>query len=311
MLFLQNLDDFGSRFWVVVAGVLLAFVGLLDAMAGYTLEFSVFYLVPIALLTWFAGRKAGLWMCFCAAAVWLLVDMAGDAGPATLTGVHIWNTGVRLGGFVVVSMLLPAVQALQHEQRLARIDPLTGSANRRSLCEAVHLELLRSRRYARPMTIAFIDLDGFKVVNDGFGHAHGDKVLCTVVSMINSRVRQTDLLARIGGDEFVLLLPEIDQDAARVIMPKLREALGLEMGRHGWPVTFSIGVLTWRGGMLDAEQMITMADKLMYDIKSNGKDAIAYAVHNPEVRVAAATATATATATASAPVSAPTAVAGL
>jgi diguanylate cyclase (GGDEF)-like protein len=213
--------------------------------------------------------------------VWSLADVIGDAGVVTDWVVRGWNTATRLGLFVVVCLLLPAVQALRHEQHLAREDPLTGAANRRRLHEAVHTELMRSRRYHRPMTVAFIDLDGFKQVNDRFGHTMGDRLLRTVVDTIWGAVRQTDLLARVGGDEFVLLLPEIDLDAAHVIMPKLQAALNARMAERQWPVTFSIGVLTWRGGAVEAEDLIRIADRLMYDIKRNGKNAIAYAMHAP------------------------------
>ncbi len=279
MSLLHDLEKHRPRFWWLASGAALLLIGLIDAMTGSELASSLFYLLPIAMLTWYVGRDAGLVMCLCAAVVWWLADWVGDSAAAISFGVRLWNTLTRLGMFVVVCMLLPAVKALRSESELARVDPLTGAANRRRLCEAVHLELLRSRRYARPMTIAFIDLDGFKAVNDDLGHAAGDRVLCAVVERVQGLVRQTDLFARVGGDEFILLLPEIDQDASRVIVAKLRLALIGEMQRHGWPVTFSIGVLTWRGGAVTAEELIWLADRQMYNIKKSGKDAIAYAVH--------------------------------
>ncbi len=282
MQYLHKPGQQGAGTWQFVAAVLLALVGTLDALTGSEVAFALFYLIPVALLTWFAGRNAGLVMCVCAAAVWWLADWVGDPAEAASSLVRLWNAGVRLGMFVVVCMLLSALMALRGEQKLARVDPLTGAANRRRLCEALHLELMRSRRYGRPLTIAFIDLDGFKAVNDGLGHSSGDRLLCTVVETVNQTVRETDLFARVGGDEFVLLLPEIDQDAAQVIMPKLQRALQDRLQQHQWPVTFSIGVLTWLGGAVGAEELVALADRQMYDIKRGGKDAIAYAVHGPD-----------------------------
>ena len=276
---LLKLDTIGRRTWIGLGLVVLGAIGVLDAWTGSAFSSAVFYLLPIALVTWFAGRGPGLAMCVAAAVVWLLADVAGDPATTSVWLVRIWNAGVRLGLFVIVCLLLPAVQALRREKELAREDPLTGAANRRRLSEAVDLELMRSRRYDRPMTVAFIDLDGFKLVNDRLGHATGDRLLRAVVDTIHRSVRRTDLLARIGGDEFVLLLPEIDQDAAHVMMPKLQATLLARMRERNWPVTFSIGVLTWRGGDVAAEDLIKIADRLMYDIKHNGKDAIAYALH--------------------------------
>jgi diguanylate cyclase (GGDEF)-like protein len=284
---LQQPQNTRSLLCIGVGAVLLGAIGLLDAWLGRAVGLMPFYLLPIALLTWCVGQRAGLAMCVAATATWFLADMAGDAQTAVPTLARLWNGGMHLGVYVAVCLLLPAVKELQREQELARVDPLTGTANRRRLCEAVQLELMRSRRYARPMTVAFVDLDGFKSVNDRFGHAMGDRLLCEVVATMVRMVRRTDLLARIGGDEFVLLLPEIDQEAAKVIMPKLQSALDVQMQQRDWSVTFSIGVLTWRGGNVDAEELIRIADRLMYDIKRNGKNAIAYAVHAPAAQTQA------------------------
>jgi diguanylate cyclase (GGDEF)-like protein len=279
MAYLQSLEQVGARYWHVASAVALALVGILDALTGSDVAMGLFYLLPVSVATWFGGRRAGLLMCAGASALWLAADVLGNPASTTGSGVHVWNALVRLGMFAAVSLLLPSVKALRHERELARIDPLTGAANRRRLSEAAHQELLRSRRYGRPMTVAFVDLDGFKAVNDQLGHLTGDRVLRAVADTVRQRVRQTDLVARVGGDEFVLLLPEIDQDAARILMPKVREALDAMVAQRRWPVTFSIGVLTWRGGSVEAEELITLADRLMYDIKHTGKNAIAYAVH--------------------------------
>ena len=282
---LLRLNSRSPQFWWIFCVGLVLAVAALDAVTGSALSLVVLYLLPVAAMTWFVGRRQGLWMCGLAALAWLVADGIGDAPGQTHLAVRAWNAGVRFSMLAVVAMLLPAAKLLRREQELARIDPLTGAANRRRLCEALHQELLRSRRYQRPMTVAFVDLDGFKRVNDQLGHAAGDRVLCAVVDRIRNMVRETDLLARVGGDEFVLLLPEIDQDAAHVIVPKLHRVLGDDMRRESWPVTFSIGVMTWRDGIVTAEELIARADRLMYDIKHRGKNAIAYAVYGDPVTV--------------------------
>jgi len=113
-------------------------------------------------------------------------------------------------------------------------------------------------------------------MNDQFGHSAGDKVLRTVVSSTGKNVRKTDVLAQLGGDEFALLLPETDQKSARVIISKIQNLLLREMQQSKWPVTFSIGVLTCNGAPKTTNELMKIADEIMYSVKRNGKNAIKY-----------------------------------
>jgi diguanylate cyclase (GGDEF)-like protein len=275
---LANLEKKSSLFWMTTGCLFVAGVGIADVVTGSELGFGLFYLIPIALVTWFSGRNPGFAISVIAAITWFIADALGGQSYSQPI-VRYWNAAVRLGFFVVVTLLLPALKALEREKEIARIDPLTGIANRRHLFEAAQTELYRSQRYKRPFTIAYIDLDGFKTVNDQSGHRTGDRVLCAVVNRAKSHLRRTDFMARLGGDEFILLLPETDQDAAQIIVPKFQAALLDEMRRNDWPVTFSVGAFTYRDGPIDADELIKRADDLMYSVKKNGKNAIAYAVY--------------------------------
>ena len=115
-------------------------------------------------------------------------------------------------------------------------------------------------------------------MNDQWGHKTGDKLLCAVVDRAKSQLRGTDTIARLGGDEFVLLLPETDHVAAKMVIPKIHNILTDEMRLNGWPVTFSIGVLTCLDAQIPMDELVKRADGLMYFVKRNGKDAIAYEV---------------------------------
>jgi diguanylate cyclase (GGDEF)-like protein len=125
----------------------------------------------------------------------------------------------------------------------------------------------------------YIDLDGFKTVNDQWGHKVGDQLLCVIVHGAKSHLRKTDFLARLGGDEFVVLLPETDQEAAKITVSKIQIALLDEMRLHNWPVTFSIGAMTCLDANLSTDELIIKADGLMYSVKKNGKNAVAYGVY--------------------------------
>jgi diguanylate cyclase (GGDEF)-like protein/PAS domain S-box-containing protein len=164
--------------------------------------------------------------------------------------------------------------ALESEKNLSRVDFLTGIPNRRMFYQALSLEGKRSRRYGRPVTLVYIDVDNFKYLNDQFGHATGDELLKTIGMTLESTVRSTDMAARLGGDEFAILLPETDEPSAGIIVAKLRQNLEKAIGPKGWPVTFSFGVVTFPIALDSTEEMIKRADEFMYEAKRSGKSAV-------------------------------------
>jgi diguanylate cyclase (GGDEF)-like protein len=165
---------------------------------------------------------------------------------------------------------LKSLLAKEHE--LARIDPLTSVPNRRAFYEALEKERVRTLRYRRPVTIAYIDIDNFKKVNDSLGHAVGDELLVEVAAGLMSNLRVSDYVGRLGGDEFGLVLPETDATAAKAVLHKLRRGLLGEMQTHRWPVTFSIGAATFLDPPNSLDVMIRLADETMYAIKAQGKN---------------------------------------
>jgi diguanylate cyclase (GGDEF)-like protein len=263
--------------WLPVGAVLILLTGLLDLATGYEISFSLFYLGPIALLTWQLGRTVGLISSVFCAVVWFVADVqSGHVHSSSV--VHIWNAGIRLGFFVIVTMLLSSLKvALDAEKKVARFDYLTGVANSRFFREALNAEIQRIARHRRPFTLAYIDLDNFKTVNDRFGHPEGDRALRAIAAEIARNVRNIDVVGRIGGDEFVLLLPESDGEGSRASIGRIQTNLLAEMERHGWPVTFSIGLVTCSTGSLTADALVKMADDLMYSVKTQGKNRIAHA----------------------------------
>lgn len=165
--------------------------------------------------------------------------------------------------------------ALERERDNARNDFLTGIANRRAFYEIAATEAQRSRRYGRPLTLVYVDLDNFKAVNDSLGHDAGDELLVEVAATIQSAVRTTDTVARLGGDEFAVLLPETDKDSGEVVTRKLQHALLATMQEHNWCVTFSIGLISFRTPPESVTEMIRKADEVMYSVKLRGKNSVA------------------------------------
>ena len=168
--------------------------------------------------------------------------------------------------------------SLQNERELARQDPLTGLANRRAFLETSEEEKERSRRYHHCFNIAYIDLDGFKKINDTLGHAVGDQVLRQVAETLRSNLRSTDAVARLGGDEFALLLVETDAPSAEKVLRKLHDLLRAAMKANGWSVDFSIGLASYLCPPASIDNIIRTADGLMYSVKAKGKGNLAVAL---------------------------------
>ncbi|MCP5145960.1 MAG: GGDEF domain-containing protein [Gammaproteobacteria bacterium] len=265
--------------WALIMAALLV-LGVIDHVTGIEISTGVFYLTPVALATWSLGLRAGLWVSGMAGAIWLMANAMFAPTEVSLP-LAAWNALTRVGFFVTVTLLLNHLrEAIAHERALARTDVLTGAANSRALYDHAAMELSRMVRTGRELTVLYIDLDGFKAVNDIHGHAVGDEVLSATARTMNDTLRKHDVVARLGGDEFVILMPETSQDAARIIVQRLQTALLAAMSAHGWGVTFSIGVLTCRRPPAGVAEMLSKADVQMYLAKRAGKNRITYAVHD-------------------------------
>lgn len=278
MTIIASLEKLGKPVWAMLGLAFIVAVGVIDFLTGYELAFSLFYLVPISLVTWFTGKRLGIVAAIASALAWYIADVA--SGHSVTRFIHYWNTGIRLSFFVIVMALLSALKtALKHAEQLSRLDYLTGAVNTRYFFDLAQMEIARSRRYKHHFTVAYVDLDNFKTVNDQFGHSKGDELLRIVVNTARSQLRDTDVVARLGGDEFALLLPKTGQEGARVVIANIQRSLLSEMRNNGWPVTLSIGVLTCIEMPGTADELIKMADELMYSVKNNGKNAISESVY--------------------------------
>jgi diguanylate cyclase (GGDEF)-like protein len=285
----QRLDNLASTlekrswvFWVIFGLGLTVLLGVIDLVTGYELSFSLFYLAPISLVSWFAGRRAGLVISAACALTWLLADIG--AGLTYLQSyIYFMNPILRLTFFGLVTLLLTELRrSLKSNQEMAHKDYLTGAASIRYFYDLCQMEIERSRRYGHPLTLAYLDLDDFKEVNDRYGHSTGNNVLQAVAGCIHQQVRAVDTVARLGGDEFALLLPETHQDDARTVITRIRDGLDHELQKKGWSVTLSIGVVTFQKMPGTVDEMVKMADDAMYAIKSNHKNGVKYFLY-PEL----------------------------
>ncbi len=249
-----------------------------DQATGPDVSFTLLYLGPIGFATWFVSLPAGVALSTASALASLGVEVATRKIPLA-RAVLAWNFGVQLGVFLAAVALLAALKRrLEAEHQLARTDPLTGLSNRRAFLEMAVVEMERARRTGRPLTVAYLDADAFKAVNDEYGHAQGDAVLFAAASTLRGATRVLDGVSRLGGDEFGLLLVDTDGPTAKVLLQRLRGALLETMATNGWRVTFSIGAATFAAPPRSLDEMLSHADQLMYDAKRSGKDAARFEV---------------------------------
>jgi diguanylate cyclase len=163
---------------------------------------------------------------------------------------------------------------LEEEKQRAVTDSLTGLPNREAYGEKVYEEVQRWQRYEHPLSLAVLDIDFFKKINDNYGHQTGDKVLKIVSSAVAKRLREVDFMARFGGEEFVLLLPETNADNALAMLNRIREALANAPFRYKdekITITVSIGISEFKEGD-DSETVFARADQALYDAKESGRN---------------------------------------
>jgi len=190
------------------------------------------------------------------------------------------KNGNRVRDFAVILDITERKRMEEDLRAQAATDPLTGVPNRRSFETTARREVERARRYAKPFSVLALDIDHFKRVNDTYGHDIGDIVLKGVSRICLEKLRVTDILARLGGEEFAMLLPETDIDAATNLAERLRYAIEsnpIVTAKGALPVTVSLGVAQYAPNEPTIEAALKRADEAMYEAKRSGRNKIVVA----------------------------------
>ena len=256
--------------------VLVAAVAAIDVLTGPELNLSILYLVPISLVAAVAPTAVTFPVTAAAVTVWLVSELpAGN--EAASPWVYGWNAAARLTSFLLVALLLHALRSnVMYAESAARTDGLTGLCNRRAFEERLTDELARVARYRHPLSLVYLDIDDFKRVNDTGGHAAGDELLRIVSQELRRGTRRTDTVARIGGDEFAVVLPETTAEAARAATGQILERLRNVTG--GAEVGATAGVVTVEAGHIAGAALLADADRLLYQAKRAKKGTFKHAV---------------------------------
>ena len=254
---------------VVLGGLLL--IGWVDLVTGVELRVYPLYYIPVGIAAWHLGRGRGIVAAALAAGVWAGANAIGGL-RYSVQGIWVLNTSVQFVSFAFIAWLIAELRVrARHESDLARTDGVTDLMNRRAFHENGTRVLERCRHKGNPVTVAYIDLDDFKVVNDAAGHAAGDAVLREVANRLRLAARPSDLVARLGGDEFIILFPELDEHDAGATLERIRASLGDRHSESGTTPSASIGAVVFHDLRSGLEPMVARADAAMYEAKRAGK----------------------------------------
>jgi diguanylate cyclase (GGDEF)-like protein len=267
----SRLRRLSPRARLALAVLLTGAVAVLDLTSGSDISFALLYLLPLGGLAWYNGERVARLLTAVCALSWLADGLVGAFHP----GVAIWNTAIRTAFFLIIILLIGRLrQAYELQRTLAGHDSLTGLANFRTLSVALGQRLTPRRLDDGVLTVAYLDLDNFKQVNDRLGHAAGNTVLLMVADAIRSTLRADDLSARVGGDEFVVVLSDCDEPDARSVLERLRAAIQAYSDAEYLGISVSIGAICLAAYPEQVDTVLQRADAALYRAKSAGKNRI-------------------------------------
>jgi len=294
----RNYSAFG---WLAGAFVLLTFANLIkligfenliNGIGNLLFAGSAVYTLVVAFVAWRRGNRSAGWFLL----AWTLLEaftiatsirLLLNAGRAEHDRIVYFGlplsmvTAALLIALGIADRLRDQRRALSEAERHAQIDSLTGVLNRRSLIERLDAACLRARARGLPISLLFIDLDHFKEINDSFGHPAGDACLAAIIPPIQAELRQSDVIGRYGGEEFVVILSSADTAAAHPIAQRILERVAsVRVEGFGKPIalTCSIGVATSDMLGVWGEHLIAQADAAVYAAKRSGRNRVQIAV---------------------------------
>lgn len=271
--------------WLAV-GVAFAITAFADWATGPSVSLTIGYLFVDCLAAWTMRERAGIAVVLGSVAIGTAINGFGyipaidHAGMST--SIAIWNTATRAASAIMIVLMVATLRhSIDSERWRASTDYLTRSLNGGAFRSQVERVAREGRRRGGTLLLLYMDLDGFKAVNDRHGHAAGDAVLRGFADEARARMRPDDLFARLGGDEFCALLAIEASAEPEQVAESLHARLSEALRATGHPVTCSMGaVVVDAAAAGDTERLLQLADEAMLEVKRNGKDAIRIAFDN-------------------------------
>ncbi len=249
------------------------FLAYLDLVMSNEFNFSYLYLAPIFLASWFVSRNMGIAVAIWAAANWYTGELILDRNY-TQAWIPAWNLLTRVGAFVVFAVTQAQLRAKLGElSQLAARDFLTGLPNGHAFYELAANEM-KLASDTEPLTLATIFVSGVQLVNYRFGYPAGDQMLCIVAHTIQQQAPRPELVGRMGGTSFSVLLPNTTSENANLILQKMHEALDFQRQKFSHPLTYFFSAVACTKSPKTLAELLYQADTQMDRIKISGKDQI-------------------------------------
>ena len=251
--------------------LIILIMGCLDYATGNEFSFSIFYLAPVCAAAWYDTKRCTYITIFVTIFIWIFVDYSSGRTYTNLIA-PIWNAAVRFTFFIIVAVLILKIRGnLVDLTKMAMKDTLTELDNSRAFQLQYRALQQRSLKNNKPYAMGVLDLDGFKRVNDTLGHSKGDDVLVEFAKILKSVTRGTDVLARMGGDEFVVILKDMDFKGAQEYEKRLRRIFNDSDLKARTGVDYSMGISIFNQLPKNLDEATHKADVLMYRAKELGK----------------------------------------
>lgn len=275
---LNILDNRRPRFIWYISILLLLILSLSADLLANDCFLSPLLLIPVLIISWYGSNKSGLYLSVFTSVLLLTThwihNVFHGVSPSALVNALI----ILFTSFFIAIIVTNFRDVHRIEVVAADTDTLTAIHSSRSFYANLANEILRSQRNGHIFSLVYIDVDNFKKINDTLGHSAGDRLLIETATILQNSMRSTDTIARIGGDEFVCLMPETEEAQAKTAVLKAKKNLSTTMKKHHWRVSFSIGVVTFNQLPDDVREAVNLADELMYSVKNAQKNDIAYRV---------------------------------
>jgi diguanylate cyclase (GGDEF)-like protein len=255
---------------------LIAALSVANAFLDYYIKnvnFFIFYSFYIIIVSLVLGTKEGFLLAVINSVANYFVNRHYLENGGDI--FFILNMFLDLSFYVLIVIIVSELRkSLLREIGLSRTDSLTGAANKRFFSEILEIEINKFKRNKKSFCLVYIDMDNFKNVNDSYGHSKGDEVLRIFVDILKNNLRAGDIVGRLGGDEFIIILPESDKIAATLTLERMNLLFNTEMKSQNLPVTLSIGISVFKSVPQSVDEAYQKADSVMYDAKNSGKNKI-------------------------------------
>jgi diguanylate cyclase (GGDEF)-like protein len=263
-----------SKINVAITSIVLVFVlGLVDIETGLEVQLHFLYVLTIAFASWFVYRRAGIYIAILCDIVVLAADVIGGR-QYSAPWILYWNFLMRGGLFIFVALALSQFRVrFETLSELAGRDILTGLPNVRAFYDLTSREIDNALSL-QPLSLAFVDIDGLKWINQRLGYATGDQFLCMIAQTIKQNVPRPELVGRVGGTAFAVLLPNVTSQQASAILEKIQKNLKEERRKYAQPVTFNISAVACPKAPRNMAELMHEAESRMTRMKGSSKDSI-------------------------------------